>query len=70
MNDSAVVKVIKATSKISTKIKDNYFTFEYGEERTVSPDCNLEKARQQLWDDVNYQVDQQIEEIWKLHHHG
>ena len=61
----AKVTTIKATSRVSLKIKDNFFTIEYSEERTV-PDTNdvdLEKEREILFQDVNTIVDNQMIEI-------
>ena len=54
---------IKATSRASLKIRDNFFTVEYTEERVV-PDIegvNLEAEKIALWDAVNAEVDNQAE---------
>lgn len=59
----ATVTTIKCNSRISLKIKDNFYTIEYGEERTIPEDANVEKERQLLWDDCNNEVDRQAEEI-------
>ena len=32
----AIPTIIKFTSRASTKIKDQYYTFEYGEERQIN----------------------------------
>lgn len=63
---------IKATSRASVKVRDNYFTVEYSEERVVeyegneeSNDEKLQEARQNLWDTCNAEVDNQIEDIKK-----
>ncbi|MDD7450483.1 MAG: hypothetical protein PUK76_05495 [Treponema sp.] len=47
------------------KIRDNYFTVEYAEERTIPelPDIDMDKERQILWDEVNCVVDNQIQDI-------
>lgn len=61
----AKITVIAATSRASVKIKDSYFTVEYHEERAI-PDgakVDIEKERQLLWDAVNGECDNQIEEI-------
>jgi len=61
----AKITVIAATSRASVKIKDNYFTVEYHEERAI-PDVtgvDIEKERQFLWDTVNAECDNQIDEI-------
>lgn len=64
----AITTQIKATSRASVKVRDNYYTVEYSEERTI-PDIegvNLEEEKRLLWDDVNNEVDNQIEDIIKL----
>ena len=63
----AITTQIRATSRASVKVRDNYYTVEYSEERTI-PDIegvNLEEEKRILWDDVNGEVDAQIEEIIK-----
>lgn len=59
-------RVIKYSSRVSTKIKDNYYTFDYGEERTVLEDENVEKEIKNLIDDCNAIVDSQVEEVYNL----
>ena len=65
---------IRATSRASIKIlvhgKEQYFTVEYSEERTVEydkgekPDAKiLDDARKDLWDTCNTEVDNQLQEI-------
>lgn len=61
----AKTTTIRATSRASVKVRDNYFTVEYSEERVI-PDVegvDLEKERQELWDTVNNECDNQILEI-------
>lgn len=58
-----MIKTIKATSRASIKIRDSFYTFEYGEERTVSDTEDIIDARAELWETVNAEVDNQIEEI-------
>ena len=63
----AVVSKINATSRIAIKIKDNFYTVEYSEERLI-PDVegiDVEKERVLLFDDVNSIVDAQAEDIIK-----
>ena len=63
----AVTTQIRATSRASVKVRDNYYTIEYSEERTI-PDVegvNLEEEKRILWDCVNGEVDAQIEDIIK-----
>lgn len=61
----AVVTKITATSRASVKIRDNFYTVEYSEERSV-PDIDgvdLDAERKMLWNDVNAVVDDQCEQI-------
>ena len=63
----AKISTIRATSRASTKIRDNYYTVEYCEERTI-PDVegvNLDEERRLLWDRVNEECDNQIADIIK-----
>lgn len=62
----ATINKISATSRMSLKVRDNYFTIEYSEERIV-PDIegiNIEQERIALWDAVNAEVDNQAEVIY------
>lgn len=56
---------IKASSRVSIKIKDNFYTVEYTEERSLEDGDNIEEERKDLWYDVNNEVDKQIEEIYE-----
>lgn len=63
---------IKATSRASVKVRDNYFTVEYSEERVVeyegkeeANEERLQEERQNLWDTCNAEIDNQIEDIKK-----
>lgn len=60
----AVTTTIRVASRCSVKIKDAYFTVEYGEERTVPIDADIEKERKLLWDDANRECDNQIADIY------
>ncbi len=63
----AITTQIRATSRASVKVRDNFYTVEYSEERTI-PDVegvNLEEERKALWDCVNNECDNQIEDIIK-----
>ena len=64
-NQKAVTTSITANSKCTIKIKDNYYSIEFSEERTLPEveDINVEKERLLLFDDVNRIVDDQINEI-------
>ena len=60
----AIINKISATSRASVKIKDSYYTLEYSEERLI-PDIegvNIEEERIALWNTVNNEVDNQIQE--------
>ena len=61
----AITTKISATSRVALRIKDNYYTIEFTEERAVPEDCNLEEERTALWDAVNGSVDEQCEQILK-----
>lgn len=61
----AVTTSIRAVSRASIKIRDNFFTVEYGEERSIPDDANLEAERKLLWETCNREVDTQIEEIYE-----
>lgn len=61
------VTKITATSRAAVKIRDNYYTIEYSEERSV-PDVegvDIEQERIALWTDANTTVDNQIADIVK-----
>lgn len=63
----AIVTGIKATSRVAIKIRDNYYTVEYTEERTI-PDVegvDIEAEQNILFDSVNAIVDSQAEDIIK-----
>lgn len=61
------VTEISATSRIALKIRDNYYTVEYTEKRSI-PDVegvNMDLERSALWDITNAVVDNQASEIMK-----
>lgn len=61
----AIVTGIKATSRVAIKIRDNYYTVEYSEERAI-PDVegvDIEAEQSILFDSVNAVVDAQAEDI-------
>ena len=60
----AKTTMIRATSRVAMKIKDNFYTVEYSEERAIEDGDNIEEERKYLWYDVNNEVDKQIEEIY------
>lgn len=59
------VTVIKAISRASVKIRDSFYTVEYGEERMIEDGDNIEEERKKLWDSCNYEIDNQLEDIVK-----
>lgn len=68
----AKVVSIKATSRASISVptsnsNNQYFTVEYTEERSIPdvPEIDLDKERALLWERVNEECDNQIEEIYK-----
>ena len=62
------ITTIKAISRASVKIKDSFYTVEYGEERSIDPDDNVEEERLKLWVTCNNEVDKQLEDILKSFH--
>lgn len=58
---------IKFTSRASVKVNDSFYTVEACEERSIPDleDVNMEEERQDLWDTVNTECDNQIQEILK-----
>lgn len=62
----AITKSITATSRASVSINKNYFTVEYSEERIIpdTEDIDIEEERKKLWNDVNREVDDQIQDIY------
>lgn len=65
----AVISKITATSRMSVKIKDNFYTIEYAEERLI-PDIDgvdIDAEKKLLWDVVNGEVDNQIADIYALY---
>ena len=63
-----MIKTIKATSRASIKIRDSFYTFEYCEEHSVNKKDvdHIEEVRAELWDIVNAEVDNQIEEVVEM----
>ena len=61
----AITTKITANSKCTVKLKDNYYSIEFTEERTLPEvgDVDLDAERQVLFDDVNAVVDEQINQI-------
>ena len=63
----AKTTTIRATSRISTKIKDTFYTFEYCEERQIEDGDDVANEREKLWETCNTEVDNQVEETLKMY---
>lgn len=64
---------IIASSRVSVKIKDTFYTFEFTEERSFEPFTSYrctDESRQALWDKVHGEVDKQVQEIVNLTKNG
>lgn len=65
----AVLTLIRATSRVSVKLNESFYTFEFQEERAFPIDLveegqiNFEKEKEMLWDEVHSQVDKQVSDI-------
>ena len=65
----AVPTVIRANSRISVKINETFYTFEFMEERQFPIDLidegtiDFAKEKEMLWDEVHAQVDKQVQDI-------
>lgn len=60
---------ITATSRISMKQGETFYTVEFTEERLIPAvdGVNIEEERKLLWDTVNTEVDNQAYDIKKLY---
>lgn len=63
----AKTTTIRATSRISTKIRDTFYTFEYCEERQIEDGDNVEEERAKLWETCNAEVGNQVEETLEMY---
>ena len=65
----ATTNKIMCTSRASIKRGDSYYTVEYAEERLLPQDVkyDINEERKILWDTVNTEVDNQIEDIIKTY---
>lgn len=65
------VERIRATSRASVKVGDSFYTVEYCEERMLPnndmdiTEEEMQNERKMLWDKVNAECDEQIEDILK-----
>lgn len=56
-----ITKSITASGRMSVKLGNNYYTFEFTEERSVPEDCDLEIEREELWNTVIGEVERQVD---------
>ncbi len=65
----AVVSKIQATSRISLKVGETFYTLEYTDERTIPQGVPVDIAqeRSMLWDAVNTEVDNQAADVQKMY---
>lgn len=59
----AKTTTIKASSRASIKVNDNFYTIEWTEERSVGENDNIVEEREKLWSVANSEVDAQIQDI-------
>ncbi len=60
---------ISATSKVSCELNDVWYSFSFSEIRQILDDSNMEKERQDLWDTVNLEVDNQCQDVIQMLKH-
>ena len=63
----AKTTIIRATSRISTKIRETFYTFEYCEERQIEDGDDVAVEREKLWETCNAEVDNQVEETLAMY---
>ena len=68
-NSKAITSKITATSRISLKVSETFYTLEYTEERLIPAVVGIDIAaeRELLWDTVNAEVDKQAEDVQKMY---
>ena len=61
----AIPTIIKFSSRASIKLKDSFYTIEYGEERQITDynNTDIDKERQLLIETCNQKTDEQIQEL-------
>lgn len=59
----AKTTTIKASSRASIKVNDNFYTIEWTEERSVDENDDIAEEREKLWSVANSEVDAQIQDI-------
>lgn len=67
-DSKAITTSIRFTSRASVKVKDSFYTVEATEERMIPQieGVDIQKERELLWETVNIECDEQIQEIIKL----
>ena len=63
----AKTTIIRATSRVSTKIRDTYYTFEYCEERQIEDGDDVKEERAGLWETCNAEVDSRVAETLEMY---
>ena len=63
----AKTTTIRATSRISTKVRDTYYTFEYCEEWQIEDGDDVANEREKLWEVCNAEVDNQVAETLAMY---
>lgn len=61
------ISKIQATSRISTKVGETYYTFEYSEERLIEDGDDVNDERVNLWDACHSEVDTQLQNVLNLY---
>lgn len=65
-----MINEIRANSRVSfkqvTQSGDVFYTFEYGETRTID-ETKYEEEKHELWNDVNSEINKQIVEVKNLY---
>ena len=68
----AVTTSIQAHSRISVKLQETFYTFEFMEERQFPIDLmdegtiDFAKEKELLWDEVHAQVDKQVQDVVEM----
>ena len=65
----AIVNKITATSRISMKVNETFYTLEFTEERLIPAvdGIDIAEERRLLWDRVNAEVDKQAEDVQQMY---
>jgi hypothetical protein len=57
---AVTTRLISATSKVSTELDGNWYSFSFSESREVHDDEDIDAARLDLWNTVHTEVDTQV----------